>query len=404
MRTKNLCAVLSLAVAGIACESGREPAEETVAEAPKEEAVPTSAEAKPAEPEPPKTLEAEALANHYVGCWNSYNDRKWDQFGSCFDEKATSSIADSERPALSGRQAIVDASGKELTKAFTNAKGSPEIVLVNGRRIAAVALLTGTNDGALTGPGGKTTPATNKQFGQHIFHAVTLDAENQVTEETIIQDEATFASQLGFSDQPGRAVEAAPITGSPNIVIAKNDATEKANVDIVKQAILDMQKENLTALEAILSDDVVLADQTRPDNVTGKKAVSAGSKQFFAAMSDIEAQCDDIWGAGPYVVAECKLQGTNDGDMGKQFKKTGKPFDVVVAEVAKLQDGKVTELWRFMNSAGMARQLGLAPAAAPAETVAEKAAPEPAKPTPAGANPAAPSPVAPKDRPASGQQ
>jgi ketosteroid isomerase-like protein len=407
MRTMNLCGALVLSVTGLACERqtpSEEAAErveaERTAEAPAMAEPTTAAASKSAEPERVQTLEGEALANQYVGCWNLFNQKDWEKFGECYDEKAISRSPDSGRLDLTGRKSIVDVIGKEFTTAFTDAKAAPEIVLVNGRHISTIVLVTGTHRGAFKTPDGSSIPATSKQLGQHVFHAVTFDAENQVTEETLIVDNGALMAQLGLSDSPGRGAEVAALAGSPNIIVAKNDADEKANVDLVKKSWEDFQREDVKALEAVMADDILEADQAATENLSGKQAVVDASKTFFAAMGSIRVTCPTVWGAGPYVVSQCNLKATNDGNMGKRFKKTGKSVDLTTAEVWRLEDGKVKEVWRFLNGTAFSTQLGLVPPVAE-KPLAEGAAEE--KP-PTKAVTGEPPAGTPKDRPAAGNK
>jgi ketosteroid isomerase-like protein len=411
MGTKYLCAVLSVVVAGLACEHQKQSEQQEVAAQPTSAAQPSVAEVQPKAAEPSKPLEGEALANRYVSCWNLYNDKEWQRFGECYSEDAVSTFPDSGQPELKGRDAIVEANGKKFTAAFSDAKGSAELVLVNGRQVASIALLTGTNDGPVAVPGRGQIAATNKQLGQHVFRAAKFDQNNQVEQETRLRDLGSMLSQLGQSEAPGRAADMAPSAGSPNIVVAKNDATEQANVDLIRKSFQDLEKEDAEAIEAVLADDIVESDQAAPEDLKGKQAVLDSTKTFLGAMGDIAVQCPSVWGAGDYVVSNCNLKAKNDGDMGKRFKKTGKPVDVTVVEIAKVSDGKIQELWRFMNSVAFAQQLGLLPPPEVANAdVTDKAAPptEPAKGTPAEAAPAgAPKPAAaeaPKDLPVSGQK
>lgn len=396
MRTKNVCAVLWLALAGVACESEQRSTDEKLAaerSLAREPTPPEATGAKQAELPPPKKLEGVALANQYLGCWAAFNARQWDKFGDCYAENATSRALDSGRPDLSGRQAIIDTGGKQFATAFTDGKGVPELVLVNGRDIASIALLTGTHDGPLANGSGNSIPATGKRFGQRQFHTATVNEENRATREALLQNWAAMMSQLGLSELSTRAAQLAASPGSPTVVVARNDATEKTNVELVEKLWENVQKEDLNALTAMLAEDVVEADQLAAEDLRGKKAVRDWAKTFLDAMGAIKVECPTMWGAGAYVVAQCKFAAKNDGDMGSQFKKTGKSVDLNIVEVVKISDGKLQEVWRFMNGMAFAEQLGLIPAGKSGAATAHAAAPKP--------EPAAP---APKDRPAAGRK
>jgi hypothetical protein len=47
------------------------------------------------------------------------------------------------------------------------------------------------------------------------------------------------------------------------------------------------------------------------------------------------------------------------------FPPTKKPFKVDLIEVARWQDGKIKDLWPFINGSQLAGQLGLMPASPP---------------------------------------
>jgi ketosteroid isomerase-like protein len=357
-------------VFGVACEN--EAPKPAPAEAPKAAVAPKKEEAKKAEA--PKPLEGEALAKVYVDCWGLWSDAKWDKFGECYSQSAISSFPDSGQPALNGRDAII-ANFKGLRSAFPDTHGGPEIVLMNGRTVATVGFETGTNSGPMKNPDGSVMPATNKKIGQHIFHSVTFDDKNQAVSETFMQDLGNMMAQLGVSKMPARPLVTEPLAGSPKIVVAKHDDTEKANVAMVQKVWDAFAKEDVKSVEAAMADDVLEADQGDPADHKGKKAVMDNCKMFLGAMSDLKQDCD-TWGAGDYVVSQCKVSALNDGNMGKMFKKTGKTVNMSIAEVTKVTAGKISEVYRFYNGMAMAQQLGLIPPpAAAGEAKAAPAAP-----------------------------
>ena len=74
------------------------------------------------------------------------------------------------------------------------------------------------------------------------------------------------------------------------------------------------------------------------------------------------------------------------------MKPTKKAVKGQFAEVAKIKDGKIAELWRFRNGLSMAVQMGLAPApgaGAPANGSAGSGSAAPAKDAPKGDAPKA---------------
>jgi len=112
---------------------------------------------------------------------------------------------------------------------------------------------------------------------------------------------------------------------------------------------------------AMMSDDVVESDQVDDKDHKGKKEVEANLKAMLTAFSDAKISVDNTWAAGDYVVELGAFDGTNDHDMGP-MKKTGKKVTEHYAQILKLKDGKVTNIWRFRNGMAAMVQLGLMPA------------------------------------------
>jgi predicted ester cyclase len=361
MRMKKSGVLLSLVlgvggslVLGIGCGKATPPPEAPAAVEP--EAAPPPP---PPKPEPPKTLVGEDLARRYLECWQAFDRSDWDTFGECFAEDAVRSFPDSRQADLKGPEAIIEGSAKPFKEAFPDAKGTPQLVLVNDRDVSSITWVSGTHNGALETPGGD-IPPSGKKIGVFVFHSVTLDAANQATSEVVINDMGSLAFQLGLSPGPARAARETGLPGAPIVVVAKGDDAEQANVAAVKLFAEQFAKEDVKGISATLADDVVESDQSSAKDVKGKKAVIAGTKLFLGAMGKISYDCPVAWGAGAYVVTQCNFKAVHDGNLGR-LKKTNKAVSLTVAEVHELAGGKFQEAWRFFDSAAFARQLGLGP-------------------------------------------
>jgi predicted ester cyclase len=253
-----------------------------------------------------------------------------------------------------------------MKKAFPDMKMEPQLVLVNGRNILAVDLSTGTQTGPLTMPGMPEIAPTNKKVGTLFFHRLAIDDTNKATEEWAFEDPLTFMGQLGQLPPPPKGPATRPALdkgwdGAPIIVVAADNDTEKKNLEVVKKMDDAFNAHKAADLLANVSDDFVESDQADAQDGHGKKDAEKNLKGFFTAFPDVNAKYDNSWAAGDYVVETGTLEGTNTGDMGPR-KKTGKKVTMHFAEVSKLKDGKVTNLWRFRNGMAVAIQLGLMPA------------------------------------------
>ena len=330
----------------------------------------------------PKPFEGTELANFYLECHKHFSAGNMDGLKACYAPDAKSTFVDSVAftAPLMGLQAIM-ANTTEFRTAFPDVTSTPQLILVNGRNIAAIVLVAGTNTGAMKSPKGE-MPATGKKFGQLQLHLVTVNAANQVTEESWIADEGAMMAQLGLFENHGRPLMEKGMDGAPIIAVAANNETETANVAMARQGNEQFNKRDLTGALATVADDVVESDQGSPADMVGKPAMEAGWKMFTGAFPDGKMTEKTLWAAGDYVLSMTEFTGTMTGDMGP-MKNTGKPAKFIAAELVKYEGGKVKHLTRFYNGAQMALQMGWMPAheAAPAAAAPAAAAPEAAKAT-----------------------
>jgi predicted ester cyclase len=256
-----------------------------------------------------------------------------------------------------------------MQAAFPDGKTEPQLVIVSGRNILAVNLFTGTNSGPLNLPGMPEHAATNKKVGQLFFHKIAVNEENKGTEAWEYMDPTAMMGQLGLLPKgvPFRAAIDKGWAGAPIVVITADDAKEKANLDIQAKATAAVNSHKVPDILAFWADDGLESDQADDKDAKGKKELEAGLKMFLTAFPDVKIESPNTYAAGDYVVSLGTFSGTNSGPMGK-MKKTDKKVNGNFAEIVKIKDNKVSEIWRFRNGYAMAMQLGLAPqpGAAPA--------------------------------------
>jgi predicted ester cyclase len=310
-------------------------------------------------PATPKPITAEERVKWYQDCWGDFNDKKWDEFKACYAAGATSQQLGYGKD-VTGPDAIVSSS-VEFAKAAPDVHGEGQLILVNGPHIASAFILKGTNSGPLPGPDGKAAAPTKKKFGLMFGHAVDLDpAALKVVKEMGVQDSGTFASQLGLSTMPARPVLDKG-AAAPQIVIAKNDAVEAANLEVEKAQIAAWNKHDAAAVDAFTAEDGMFRDQSGPKDLN-KKESSEFNKAYWKAFSDARLTTSAAWGAGDYVVMAGTFEGTNDGDFpAMNLKKTGKTVKVPFLELDRLEKGKFKDSWLFLDGGMFAAQLGLGP-------------------------------------------
>ena len=366
---KKLPTVFALAVAAVACnkKSDDKPAAKA--------AEPTSSTPEPSKDQPqmaaktpdkpaekPKRLEGKGLADAYVKCIDELNAGKVDDFMADCIDSAKYEVQPNDGPTMKAadyKQHLAD-----LKAAFPDMKVAPQLVLVDGSSIYATMLFTGTHDGTLK-MGPQELPATHRKVGFVMARMVTFSLENnKATFEKAWMDPGTLAFQLGVLPKeapPHRDAMDKGMDGAPAIVVAARDDKEKKNVAIVKKSLDGFNAHKPADSLADFADDVVVSDLAESKDVTGKKEVDKGLKDFFTAFSNIKVTAD-AWGAGDYVVTTGNMEGTFDHDLGK-MKHTGKSLSLLLyTELFQMKDGKIAHVWRTYSSRKFAEDLGLMPA------------------------------------------
>ena len=362
MKRIALLGCLALLVGATACKKdekkkdGQTPATDPTAGKTTEPTEPTP----PAQPEKAKLDTPEDKVAFYKACGGYANSKDWDKFGSCYADNAVFEHVDSGMPPTNGKQAIVD-SLKDMATGYPDFAITPTMILVNGNKIAAVGVYTGTNSGAMKSPMGE-MPATNKKVGVWYLNVAEIDpAAGGITKESLYSDMGTMMGQLGLHKMPVRPVADKP-AGEAQVVIAKDDDAEKANVEAYKKGMEAFEKKDTKTVMAMWDDKAVMHDYGMPKDVD-KKASAKMMAEVSKAFPDAKGEVIDIWGAGEYVVAVVKNSGTNKGAMPsmKLKKPTGKPMSFTGGDVVKMANGKAVESWSFYNAMAIAQQLGLVP-------------------------------------------
>lgn len=312
----------------------------------------------PAPPSPPAKT-ADERVQIYKACWDQFNNKQWELFQSCYADNAVSEAVDSNPPSTTGRAAIVERARVE-SAAFPDRRGELRIVLVNGDRMASIALYTATNTGPLPpGPDGKEMAPTNRTIGMLVAHTLELDPTGAyaVRESTYV-DEGTLLAQLGLSPAPARKAEKA--TGAPaEVVLARDDDKERANIDVVRRSFAALNAHDVKGVADTQAAAYTGMDIAVPADMD-KAASLASLKEMFTSFPDVKIRPVTMWAAGDYVVVTGTFEGTNLGDIPSMgVKKTGKRVSAHFFELFKLENGLIRQDWLFYNSAAIAAQLGL---------------------------------------------
>ncbi len=300
----------------------------------------------------PKPMTAEDESKRFEACWGFYNTAKWDDFKGCESPGMP-------MPPMTGGDAIV-AGAKAFKDAIPDDHGDAVLELISGHTIIAVTATWGTNTGELKVPG-MTMPASKNKVGAMFAQVIEWDDSGKAKKEWDFFDMATMMGQM--KPDPKHPVRAA-LDKSPmpkEVVIAKDDANEKANTELVKKTAEAFSKHDAKAFGDLLADDVKWSEQAQPKD-SDKKGTVANAQAFWKAFSDVKITPTQTWAAGDYVAVVATMDGTNDGDLKDMgLKKTGKKISVPHLGVFKVQGGKVKAAWIFDQGMAFAMQLGLMP-------------------------------------------
>ena len=314
----------------------------------------------PAAPPAPKVLEPTAVVKWYQDCWEDFNERKFDALRACYAADAQSRQIGGNPVEVNGA-ADISTAAQQFAAQFPDLRGTQQLILVHGKRLASISVLNGTQSGPLLGADGKTRKATGRKLGLWFAHAVDVAADPlQVVREYSVRDSGSMELQLGLSKGPGRALIAAP-TAPPVIAITSESATESQNVATETAAIEAWNRHDAAACEATQADEVVVHDATYARDMD-KAQNTADNKKYWAGFSNAMISYRTLWAAGDYVVYEGRFTGTNDGKM-PGMAKTGRKVAVPMLQIDRFEGGKVRETWLFYDSGNfMAQLMGKAPA------------------------------------------
>jgi len=300
-------------------------------------------------------LTGPALAEQYLECARHLNEGHIDEVkGHCIDPEVVVHEMD-----FSVHQGLESLLGylQSMRAAMPDFKQEPQLILVSGRAIVAVNFVHGTHTGPLESHDGKIIPATNKTVGVLSYDHVLTNQQNRTIEKWELMDHNMLLGQLGIaSDLPARSPIEKGWAGAPIVLVAKDDPAERANIDLITKQMDAFNAGKTADMAALWTDDVVESDQGADKDHKGTAEVENDLKALLAAFPDAKATNTYVFASGDYVVAEGRLTGTHKGPFGT-LKATQRQVDVGYADLYKVKNGKIAEMWRFRDSHALIEQL-----------------------------------------------
>lgn len=342
-----LAAAMALATMG--CEEPPKPQPKPTKATPAK-----TAKAAKAKPKPKKLTDKEKIAKIQT-CWKAANAKDDKAFADCYSERTRFELVDYLPPAkLTGWKNIQAAMKPERT-AFPDMNREIGKIFVRGNDAVVLYSAHGTNKGEMMGQ-----EPTDKAVGIMGAQLLRLAPDGKTSRELHYMDQGTFMGQLGLHDMPVRAVREAGKWGETQIVVAKNDKNEKANLAAYRKLAKAMGAKEIDPIMELYADDAVFSYMAGKEDAKGKDAVKKSFEEWFKVSTDAKDSPEWSWAAGDYVLAAGKSKGTNDGALMGGKPATNKTFEMRALEVIKFEEGKIKEHWMYGNGFKFAVDLGLA--------------------------------------------
>lgn len=139
---------------------------------------------------------------------------------------------------------------------------------------------------------------------------------------------------------------------------ATGNAIDQAqvNIGIVRRLMEEgFSNGDLAVVEELISPGCVEHQRGNAPGVEGVKRVVSTLRGWF---SDFRIEIEDVVANDDTVWFRNRATGTNTGRF-LGFEATGRPIDITVFDVVRIEGGRVVEHWGVPDQLGVALQLGL---------------------------------------------
>lgn len=123
--------------------------------------------------------------------------------------------------------------------------------------------------------------------------------------------------------------------------------------------------------EPNLVDEIFAPDytgHTPREDIEGTESVKKLVSQMHEAFPDFELTYDPVVADENHVAVKVEIHGTHEGNLGG-LAPTGNEVELSGMIISQIEDGKVAEEWRQMDTMGMFQQLGVRPGSVDADRV-----------------------------------
>ena len=136
--------------------------------------------------------------------------------------------------------------------------------------------------------------------------------------------------------------------------------TPEENKQLLRTFSDEMHKGNLGAVRKLLSEDFVSHDLSRPEFAGDREAFLKEAERYVDAIRNAKGTVEDIFAVGDKVVLRWTCAGTQVKDL-PNIPSRGKNYRIAGITIARVVQGKITELWESCDVYGLMTQLGALP-------------------------------------------
>jgi len=252
--------------------------------------------------------------------------------------------------------AALKEAAEEFHRGIPEFHDSPELVLVEGDRVAYLGQIAGRQEGELFG-----FPPTGRRmrvWGVNFFRM----EDDKIIERWGQFDVLTMMQQLGLAPGPPtpEAPEESPGYGDPDRASGESSANIDANKDVYRRMVEEVvNKGNFDIIPELFHPDYV--DHVAPPGSTpGVAGVSEIFTMFRTGFPDVKFNIDQMVGEGNYVATLVHGEGTHTGQF-IQFPASGKHAVWRSVGFFRVEDGLIREHWGIPDLLGLLIQIGIIP-------------------------------------------
>ena len=117
----------------------------------------------------------------------------------------------------------------------------------------------------------------------------------------------------------------------------------------------------LDPVDELYAPDAVINDPVAPGGTTrGQQEIKAFYSAIFQAMPDVRFTIEDNFGTADRGLCRGTISATLRGDFGP-LPATGKFATAPIAEIFRIADGQIVEVWVYPDTLGIMQQFGIIP-------------------------------------------